>query len=364
MIKCSNPHAGYLVRKAEIDAAVNRVLDSGWYILGEEVDAFESEFASYCEISHCIGVGNGTDAIELALRALGLGVGDEVITVSHTAVATVSAIECAGCSPVFVDIDPSTFTMDPAALAGAISNKTKAIIPVHLYGHPVDMDRVLTFAEEYGLFVVEDCAQAHGARYKGKRVGSLGHVGCFSFYPTKNLGALGDGGAVVTDDPELADTMRSIREYGWDSGRNSLLAGMNTRLDALQAAILRVKLAHLDQDNSVRRSIALSYANKMDEIDGLILPEVVGDVEHVYHLYVVRVRDRDQVLDMVNNHGIGVGIHYPLPVHLQGAYHSTENSLPQTESVYSDIISLPMYPELSKEEVEATSQVLRKFFCQ
>ena len=360
MIPFSNPHAGYMYRKAEIDFAIKRVLDSGWYILGKEVSSFEEEFASYCGVSNCIGVGNGTDAIELALRALELGNGDEVITVSHTAVATAASIELAGCTPVLVDIDPVSFTMVPDQLEAAVTPRTRAIIPVHLYGHPADMDAILKVANKYDLFVVEDCAQAHGATYKGQRVGGIGHMGCFSFYPTKNLGALGDGGAVVIKEKALAEKARCLREYGWDASRNSRLAGMNSRLDAIQAAVLRVKLAYLDEDNASRRRIASLYAENLQDLDNVVLPKSAIDVKHVYHLYVIRVKERDRILAELANLGIGAGIHYSLPVHLQKAYRCFGCSLPQTEAVCSEILSLPMYPELADDAVFRTVKELRK----
>ncbi len=354
--------AQYLSIKAEIDAAVARVLDSGWYILGQEVAAFEREFAEYCGAAACVGVGSGTEALHLAMLACGISPGDEVITVSHTAVATVAAITLAGARPVLVDVDPETYTMDPAALEAAITPCTKAIIPVHLYGHPADMVPILEIARQAQVRVIEDCAQAHGATYHGQPVGILGELGCFSFYPTKNLGALGDGGAVVSQDPALAERVRLLREYGWTPQARyvSQVKGMNSRLDELQAAILRVKLRHLNAWNEVRRALAARY-------DALLPPAVVRPIErsgcrHVYHLYVVRVPERDQVRARLQAAGIGTGIHYPVPVHQQPAYQDLAprpEGLPHTERLAGEILSLPMSPTLTEAEVTAVADAIR-----
>jgi dTDP-4-amino-4,6-dideoxygalactose transaminase len=314
MILCSNPKAQYLSYKSEIDTAISRVLDSGWYILGKEVKAFEKEFTGYIGVAHGIGVGSGTEALHLALVACGIGRGDEVITVSHTAVATVAAIELAGATPVLVDIDPEFYTIDPDKIESAITTHTKAIIPVHIYGHPADMDPIAEIAEKHNLKVIEDCAQAHGATYKGKRVGSFGDMGCFSFYPTKNLGAIGDGGIVVTGDKELAEKARLLREYGWAERYVSHFTGWNTRLDEIQAAILCVKLKHLDDDNSKREHIAEEYNKELGYVD-IILPKQRKDSTHVYHLYVIRAERRDALLSFLREKGIGASIHYPEPVH-------------------------------------------------
>jgi dTDP-4-amino-4,6-dideoxygalactose transaminase len=303
MILCSNPKAQYLSYKSEIDTAISRVLDSGWYILGKEVKAFEKEFTGYIGVAHGIGVGSGTEALHLALVACGIGRGDEVITVSHTAVATVAAIELAGATPVLVDIDPEFYTIDPDKIESAITTHTKAIIPVHIYGHPADMDPIAEIAEKHNLKVIEDCAQAHGATYKGKRVGSFGDMGCFSFYPTKNLGAIGDGGIVVTGDKELAEKARLLREYGWAERYVSHFTGWNTRLDEIQAAILCVKLKHLDDDNSKREHIAEEYNKELGYVD-IILPKQRKDSTHVYHLYVIRAERRDALLSFLREKGI------------------------------------------------------------
>ena len=285
MILCSNPKAQYLEHQAEIDEAIAHVLEKGRYILGEEVLAFEEEFATYIGVDHGIGVGNCTDAIHLALRACGIGIGDEVITVSHTAVATVAAIELAGATPVLVDIEPDFYTIDPGQLQKAISPKTKAIIPVHLYGQSADLEAVLKIAKQHNLRVIEDCAQATGALYKNRRIGSFGDLACFSFYPTKNLGAIGDGGMIVCNESKLAKKVKCLREYGWDESRISQFAGVNSRLDELQAAVLRVKLPYLDEDNSKRRKLAKLYDQGLS---GLLLPKIRAEAIPVYHLYEAR----------------------------------------------------------------------------
>lgn len=363
MILCANPQAGYLARKTEIDAAIHRVLDKGWFILGQEVAAFEQEFAAWVGVEHGIGVGSGTEALHLALAAAGIGPGDEVITVSHTAVATVSAIELLGAKPVLVDIDPLHYTMDPACLAAAITPRTKAIIPVHIYGQPVDLDPLLAIARMHRLVVIEDCAQCHGAEYHGRRTGTWGDLACFSFYPTKNLGALGDGGAVVTNNAALAAKVRALREYGWTERYVSHLAGWNSRLDEMQAAILRVKLAHLHEDNAARRRLASTYDQALAGLP-LELPTRRVDCTHVFHLYVVRSPRRDELQAHLKQNGIGALIHYPVPVHLQPAYRSrlaAEGTLPQTERASREILSLPLYPELTAEQQNAVIAALSAF---
>jgi dTDP-4-amino-4,6-dideoxygalactose transaminase len=356
----SNPKANYLAHKDEIDAAIARVLESGRYILGEEVAAFENEFAAYIGVRYGIGVGSGTEALHLALRVLGIGPGDEVITVSHTAVATIAAIELCGATPVLVDIDPHTYTIDPESIKSAITKHTKAIIPVHLYGNPADMDAILSIAHRHGLYVIEDCAQAHGAIYKGRKVGAWGDIGAFSFYPTKNLGALGDGGMVVTNDPQLAERARLLREYGWRQRYISEMPGWNTRLDELQAAVLRVKLRYLDEENTKRQEIAGLY-NKLLADTPLCLPQVQRDAKHVYHQYVVRAACRDELHQYLRSIGIATLIHYPVPVHLQPAYRGRlgdVGSLPQTERITREILSLPMFAELSIEQVYMVAEAI------
>ncbi len=361
MIPVANPKAQYLAHKEEIDEAIERVLQSGWYILGQEVKSFELEFAAYIGVKHCIGVGSGTEALHLALRACGVGSGDEVISVSHTAVATVTAIELAGADPVFVDIDRDTYTMAPEGLKRAITPRTKAIIPVHIYGHPAAMDEILAIAREQSIFVIEDCAQAHGALYKGKKVGSFGDMACFSFYPTKNLGALGDGGAVVTDNKDLGEKAVLLREYGWAKRYISHFSGLNTRLDEIQAAILRVKLTYLDRDNMARSNLALLYYKGLADLD-LVLPKVREGCTHVFHLFVVRSTNRDDLLTKLRAQGVGVSVHYPLPVHLQPAYKKFARDLPNTELVAREILSLPMYPELSDTQVIRVINMVEELF--
>jgi len=354
MILCSNPLAQYLSRKAQIDEAIRRVLDSGRYVLGPEVQAFEEEFACYLGISFGIGVGSGTEAIHLALAACDLKTGDEVITVSHTAVATVAAIELAGGRPVFVDIDPVSYGIDASQLEKAITSKTRVIVPVHLYGQPTDLDVIINIAKRYHLRVIEDCAQAHGALYRGRKVGSWGDMACFSFYPTKNLGALGDGGMVVTNDPELATRARLLREYGWAERNISSLPGWNTRLDEMQAAVLRVKLRDLDEQNAKRRRLAQFYTGALQATD-LVLPGAMEGTAHVYHLYVVRSRKRDKLMNFLRDRGIGALIHYPVPVHRQPAYQGRIDGagrLDETERAAGEVLSLPMYPELAEPEAQ------------
>jgi dTDP-4-amino-4,6-dideoxygalactose transaminase len=350
--------------RAEIDAAVARTLDSGWYILGKETAAFEEEFAAYIAAKsgqpvYCVGVNSGTDALRLALWACDIGPGDEVITVAHTAVATAAAISMSGAMPIFVDIDPATYTLDPAKLATVITPRTRAIIPVHLYGHPVDLLPILEIAKRHDLRVIEDCAQAHGALYNGRHVGSWGDFGCFSFYPTKNLGALGDGGAVVSTDADLAARIRLLREYGWTPQARyvSQMPGMNSRLDEMQAAILRVKLAYLDDWNTIRRQMAGCYADTLPA--AVVQPVERPGCHHVYHLYVVRVPDREVVRAKLNSAGIASTIHYPVPIHKQPAYSAYASlSLSQTEQAAAEILSLPMHPLLTTQQVEQVAAAL------
>src|SRR6266576_6804621 len=319
MILCGNPRAQYLAHKAEIDAAVLGVMEKGWYVLGDEVRAFESELAAYIGVAHGVGVGSGTEALHIALAACGIGSGDEVITVAHTAVATVAAIELSGAKPVLVDIEPDYYTLDPLKLEAAIGPRTRAVVPVHLYGQAADLSPIMEIARRHGLRVIEDCAQSHGALYQGRRVGSWGDIACFSFYPTKNLGAMGDGGMLVTDDPQLAERARLLREYGWAERNVSSVAGWNSRLDELQAAVLRLKLRHLDRDNGNRQELALFYDRELSEYQ-LRQPKVRPEATHVYHLYVARSTDRDGLRDFLRSRRIGALIHYPVPVHLQPAY--------------------------------------------
>lgn len=363
MILCSNPKAQYLAHKDAIDAAIQRVLAGGYYVLGTEVKAFEAEFAAYATSKHCIGVGSGTEALHVAIRALGIGPGDEVITTAHTAVATVSAIELAGATPVFADIDPNYFTLDPALVERAISPKTKAIIAVHLYGQPVDLAAFSAIAKRHGLKLIEDCAQAHGALHQGRRVGSVGDIAAFSCYPTKNLGAIGDGGMIVTADDELATRCRLLREYGWAERYVSHISGFNSRLDELQAAILRVKLPALDADNEKRRQIAARYDAELAGLP-IELPQRRPETNHVFHLYVLRTKNRDRVQEHLKAAGVGALIHYPVPIHQQKAYLGKlrgGESLPETERAAREVLSLPMYPELTEAEVGAVISALKSY---
>jgi dTDP-4-amino-4,6-dideoxygalactose transaminase len=363
MILCSNPQAQYLAHKSAIDTAISRVLGKGWYILGEETKAFEAEFASYIGVDHAVGVGSGTEALHVALAACRIGEGDEVITVSHTAVATVSAIEAAGATPVLVDIEPDFYTLDPARLEAAITSRTKAIIPVHLYGQPADLGPILEIAQRHELRVIEDCAQAHGASYRGKHVGSYGDLACFSFYPTKNLGAFGDGGMLVTNDPELAERALLLRQYGWADRYVSSIVGWNSRLDELQAAILRVKLPYLDADNRQRARLADTYNDALTGLD-LTLPQRRPEMEHVYHLYVVRSARRDDLQSFLKSREVAALVHYPVPVHLQPAYQNRlrgSDNLPETERAAREVLSLPIYPELRESEMQTVMEAIRCF---
>jgi dTDP-4-amino-4,6-dideoxygalactose transaminase len=364
-IPAANPYAQYLSHKTEIDAAIAAALDGNRYILGPETQAFEQELAAYLGVRYASGVGSGTEALHVAIRACGLGPGDEIITVSHTAVATVAAIELAGATPVLVDIDPITHTIDPQLIERAITPRTKAIIPVHLYGAAANLNPIVDLARRHSLKVIEDCAQAHGARYADRVLGSIGAVSCFSFYPTKNLGAIGDGGLVATNDPIIAENLNLLRQYGWRERYISEIAGWNTRLDELQAAILRVKLRHLDADNEKRRALAAIYAEQLAGV--VTLPIEPVNTRHVYHLYVIRHPQRDALRQFLRERGIGTAIHYPVPIHLQPAYRSRlgeVGSLPETERAAREIVSLPMYPELSADDVRTVARAIREFAAQ
>lgn len=340
--------AAYRELKPEIDAAVGRVLDSGWYILGPEVEAFETEWAAYCEARHAVGLANGLDALILALRALDIGPGDEVIVPSNTYIATWLAVSAVGATPVPVEPDLATHNIDPARIAAAITERTRAILPVHLYGQPADLDPILDLAREHGLRVVEDAAQAHGARYKGKRIGAHGNIVCWSFYPGKNLGALGDGGAITTDDPEIAARIALLRNYGSRQKYVNEEQGVNSRLDPLQAAVLRAKLSRLDEWTDRRRAITTAYADGLRDT-GLILPFAPQWAEPVWHLYVVRSPDRDMLQSGLTAAGIGTLIHYPIPPHMQAAYARmaiAPGDLPLAQQLASEVLSLPVGPQL------------------
>ena len=345
--------AAYRELKSEIDAAVARVLESGWYILGPEVEAFESEWAVFCEASEAVGVANGLDALTLALRALDVGPGDEVIVPSNTYIATWLAVSAVGALPVPVEPDPATHNIDPARIEAALTPATRALMPVHLYGQPADLDPILALAQQHGLSVVEDAAQAHGARYKGRRIGAHGDVVCWSFYPGKNLGALGDGGAVTTNRADLADRIRVLRNYGSRVKYINEVQGLNSRLDPLQAAVLRVKLAHLDSWNERRRTIAAAYADGL-KAGGPIPPHVPNWAEPVWHLYVVRSPDRDGLQQQLTAAGIATLIHYPIPPHMQQAYSNlalAPGALPIARQLAGEVLSLPIWPQLSDADV-------------
>jgi len=366
MTQITVPHldlkAQYRSIKQEIDSTLARVLDSGQFVLGPEVAEFEKEFSSYCGTADCIALNSGTSALHLALLAAGVQPGDEVITVPFTFVASVATILYAGAKPVLTDIEPRTFNMDPAALEAAISPRTKAIVPVHLYGHPSDMDPILAVARQHDLVVIEDAAQAHGARYKDRTVGSIGDIGCFSFYPTKNLGAYGEGGAVTTSNPEYARTIRMLRDWGQDRKYHHLLHGYNYRMEGLQGAILRVKLRHLEAWTEARRSIVKQYNGILADCD-LVCPIEMSWARHVYHLYTVRAKNRNAMQTSLLDEGIQTGIHYAAPVHLQPAYTGLgygPGSLPESERAAQEVLSLPLYPELTKSQIQTVAGAVAK----
>jgi dTDP-4-amino-4,6-dideoxygalactose transaminase len=354
--------AQYAAIGEELEENVVRVLRGGQYVAGPDVDALEAEFAEYCGVAHAVSVNSGTAALHVALLALGIGPGDEVITASHTFVATGEAIALTGATPVFVDIDPATYTIDPGLIEEAMTPRTKAIIPVHLYGQPAEMDSILTIARRHGLRVIEDACQAHGADYKGRRAGTMSDIACFSFYPSKNLGSAGEAGMAVTDSPELAEKMTMIREHGQSKRYHHDLLGLNYRMSVIQSAVLRVKLPHLDGWNEARRSHAAAYNRLLADAD-LTLPYERPDVRHVYHLYVVRCRDRDALAERLAERKIATGIHYPVPIHLQPPYRrfgGGPESLPHTEAAASTILSLPMYAELSESQLERVAEAVRE----
>jgi dTDP-4-amino-4,6-dideoxygalactose transaminase len=338
----------------ELTSAIRSVIESAQFVLGPEVAAFEREFAAFCGAAHAVAVNSGTSALHLALLAAGIGPGDEVITVPHTFVATVAAICYAGATPVFVDIHPQTFTMDPARLEAAVTGRTKAVIPVHLYGHPADMEPILAISRRHSLTVIEDAAQAHGAEYNGVRTGCLGDFGCFSFYPSKNLGACGEGGIITTKSAEAARRLRMMRDWGQDVKNHHLLRGYNYRMEAIQAAVLRVKLRHLEAWNERRRRIAAEYRAGLAE-SGLSLPVELPGNRHVYHLFVVRTKSRGRLRESLQAAGIETGIHYPTPVHLQPAHSDLgygRGSFPVAEDAAGSVLSVPMFPELTDEQLE------------
>ena len=346
--------AQYRAIKPEIDAAVERIFENTSFVLGPEVASFEDEFATYCGSEHAVGVSSGTAALGLALMACGVGPGHEVITTPATFIATAAAVSHVGATPVFVDIDPRTYNLDPTQLEAAITPRTRAILPVHLYGQPADMDPIMALADAHNLRVIEDACQAVGAAYGGRPAGSLGHVGCFSFYPSKNLGAAGDGGMLVTDDEEIADKVRKMRDHGRTSHYGHSLIGYTYRLDALQAGVLSVKLKHLDAWNASRRESARVYNRLLAGAD-LVTPYEPANCQAVYHIYAVLTANRDEVLEALRAKGIGASVHYPLPVHLQPAYAHlglTKGRYPVAESMAEHTLSLPIYPELRLDQQE------------
>jgi dTDP-4-amino-4,6-dideoxygalactose transaminase len=361
----ANPGAGYRARRPEIDAAVARALGSGWYILGQEGKGFEAEFSQFLGSVAAVGCANGTDALALALRGLGIGPGASVVTVSHTAVATVAAIEMAGATPLLLDIDPAHYTLDPAELAEVLARPPaglppiRAVIAVHLYGQAADLGAILPLCRTHGVALIEDCAQAHGAKLGGKRLGTIGDIGTFSLYPTKNLGALGDGGVLATNDTVLAARIAALRQYGWRTHYISDEVGVNSRLDEIQAAILRAKLPHLDAQNARRAEIAAAYDAALA---GIARPARRAKASHVFHQYVIRVPDRPAIQARLREAGIGTGIHYPVPVHLQPAYEGRvalgPSSCRASETAGNEVLSLPMYPELTDTEIRRVCAAL------
>ncbi|MGI1662808.1 DegT/DnrJ/EryC1/StrS family aminotransferase [Palleronia sp. KMU-117] len=352
----------YLELKGDIDAAVLRVLDGGWYIMGDEVEAFEAEWAAYCGASHAVGVANGLDALVLALRALDIGAGDEVIVPAHTFVATWLAVSAVGARPVPVEPDPVTFNIDPWRIEAAMTDRTRAIVPVHLYGQPADLDPILALARPRGLAVVEDAAQAHGARYKGRRIGAHGDIVCWSFYPGKNLGAMGDAGGITTDRADLAEKVRLLRNYGSRRKYVHEVAGVNSRLDPIQAAVLRVKLRHLDDWADRRRALAAAYGDALKD-SGLILPRVAEGNQPVWHLYVVRSPERDRLMGLLADAGIGSQIHYPIPPHMQGTYAGlgyAPEDFPLSRQIAVEVFSMPMGPQVPPEAPEAVRRALER----
>jgi dTDP-4-amino-4,6-dideoxygalactose transaminase len=360
MIPFVDLKAQYAGIKDEVNVAIQGILESCQFTLGSEVAAFEEEFATYCQAQYGIGVNTGTSALHLALLAAGIGPGDEVITVPFTFVATVAAIYYTGATPVFVDIDPRTFTIDVEAIEGAITERTKAILPVHLYGQPADMDPILDIAKRHGLIVIEDAAQAHGAEYKGRRVGSLGDMGCFSFYPGKNLGAYGEGGMVVTSNAEYTRTIRMLRDWGAEQKYHHVLKGYNFRLEGIQGAVLRVKLRHLEKWTEARRAAAAHYDELLSD-SGVQTPEAMPYARHVYHVYAIRTQQRSEWQQALQDKGIQTGIHYPIPVHLLPAYADlgySKGDFPHSEQAANEVLSLPMFAELSRAQCQEVCEAV------
>jgi len=349
---------------SEVQPVINEAMENGMFIGGPQVEKFENEFARFCGTGHCIGVGSGTDALRFALMASGVGAKDEVITVSNTFIATTEAISQVGAVPVFVDIDPDTFNINASLIEEKISNRTKAILPVHLYGQIADMDSITNIAKKHGIAVIEDACQAHGALYKNRKAGSMGTSGCFSFYPGKNLGAFGEGGAVVTNDEEIASTIKMIRDHGQEKKYHHLIEGYNGRLDAIQAGILRIKLKRLAKWNELRRNNAFLYNKYLCDISGITLPFESEFSTSVFHLYVIHVNKRDELQQFLNSKGIATGLHYPVPLHLQKAYSYlkiSEGTFPVTENSAKTLLSLPMFAELTETQIKYVAENIKEF---
>ena len=359
--------AQYESIKEEIREAISEVIESSAFIGGSSLEQFETDFAKFCEVDNCIGVGNGTDAIFIALKTLEIGEGDEVITPANSFIATSEAISSTGAKVIFCDVDKDTYNIDTGLIEDKITEKTKAIVPVHLYGQPAEMDKIMEIAKKHGLLVIEDCAQAHGARYKGKRVGTFGIVGCFSFYPGKNLGAYGDGGAIITDDKPLADKIRMYANHGRSEKYNHEFEGVNSRLDGIQAAILRVKLKHLKEWNSKRNKNARIYNERLKDIDNIITPVIPEDRDHMFHLYIIRLKERDRLKKFLADNNIFCGIHYPIALTNLKAYsylgHKLED-FPVSSKLQGEILSLPMFPELTEEKIEYVANRINLFISE
>lgn len=356
--------AQYQTIASPVDEAIRRVVADADFVLGKDVKKFEREFADFCEAEYAVGVDSGTSALELALRAYGIGEGSEVITVSHTFVATVAAISYTGARPVLVDIDQDTYNIDTRKIEAAITDRTKAVVPVHLYGQSADLEPLLAIARNHNLIVIEDACQAHGARYKGRRVGALSDMGCFSFYPGKNLGAYGDAGMVVTNDKEAAERVRLLRNYGQTQKYQHTIMGYNRRLDSLQAAVLRVKLQHLDEWNASRQRAARLYDKLLENAQGIKTPYVAEESSHAYHLYVVQHPQRDRLMGYLRDQGVATGLHYPTPVHLQPCYEELglgSGALPVTEALASRVLSLPMFAEITNEQIQYVCEHITRF---
>lgn len=359
-------NAHHQPHREEFAVAIQEVIDCGAFAGGPYVAAFEEEFATYCECKHAIGVGSGTEALWLTLLALGIGPGDEVITVPNSFMATAEAITYCGARPVFVDVDEGTYTMDPEEFAKAITKRTKAVIPVHLFGQTADMDPICNVAEKHGIYVIEDACQAHGARYKGQRAGSLSVAGCFSFYPGKNLGAFGEAGAIVTNDSNLCEKMRIFRDHGQIRKYHHTEVGWNCRMDGIQSAVLNIKLRGLETGNQLRRSHAAHYNAALCDMADVVTPVTAPYAQHVFHIYAVRVQNRDSIMEFMEKRGIGCAVHYPVTIHLQEAYRSlgyTLGSFPVAERCATEFVSLPMYPELTPVQVDIVAQAVRDAVC-